>query len=58
MDGSEQTIDARPSDAIAFALRIPCPIYATDDVMKKRAEEKLDVWLEKLDPQNFKKYEA
>ena len=57
-NGSEHTIDARPSDAIAFALRVPCPIYATDDVMKYRAGEKLDTWLEKLDPQNFGKYEA
>ena len=57
-NGSEHTIDARPSDAIAFALRVPCPIYATDDVMKRRAGEKLDAWLEKLDPQNFGKYEV
>ncbi len=57
-NGSEHTIDARPSDAIAFALRVPCPIYATDDVMKHRAGEKLDEWLEKLDPQNFGKYEV
>ncbi len=57
-NGSDHTIDARPSDAIAFALRVPCPIYATDDVMKNRASEKLDEWLEKLDPQNFGKYEG
>ena len=57
MNGSEHTIDARPSDAIAFALRVPCPIYATGDVMKHRAGEKLDAWLQKLDPQNSgKKY--
>lgn len=57
-NGSEHTIDARPSDAIAFALRVPCPIYATDDVMKHRAGENIDAWLEKLDPQNFGKYEV
>ncbi len=57
-NGSEHTIDARPSDAIALALRVSCPIYATDDVMKHRAGEKLDEWLETLDPENFGKYEA
>jgi len=28
------TIDARPSDAIALALRMDCPIFVEDDVLK------------------------
>ncbi|HYF77565.1 MAG TPA: bifunctional nuclease family protein [Symbiobacteriaceae bacterium] len=33
-DGREIEVDARPSDAIAIALRSGAPIYATDDVME------------------------
>ncbi|KRO71602.1 MAG: hypothetical protein ABR83_02730 [Cryomorphaceae bacterium BACL18 MAG-120924-bin36] len=28
-----QVLDARPSDAVALAVRLDCPMYATDDVM-------------------------
>lgn len=34
-DGEERTTDARPSDAIALALRADCPIYASQSVMEK-----------------------
>ena len=34
--GVERTIDARPSDAISLALRAPCPIYITHDVLKRQ----------------------
>jgi RNA polymerase sigma factor (sigma-70 family) len=30
-----QEIDARPSDAIALALRLNCPIYVSEEVMEK-----------------------
>ncbi len=34
--GQEEIIaDARPSDAIALALRVPCPIYIEDAVLDK-----------------------
>ncbi len=32
-DGSELTVDSRPSDAIALALRFNGPIYVADEVM-------------------------
>lgn len=32
-DGMESDIDARPSDAIALALRFSAPIYVADEVM-------------------------
>lgn len=32
-DGMESEIDARPSDAIALALRFSAPIYVADEVM-------------------------
>lgn len=30
-----QKIDARPSDAVALAVRFDCPIYTTEDVLEK-----------------------
>ena len=47
--GVERTIDARPSDAISLALRAPCPIYITQDVLKRRSTTNLDAWLAKLE---------
>ncbi len=54
----EQTVDARPSDAIAIALRMGIPIYATDVVLQKKGSENLDHWLEKLKPKDFGPYDA
>jgi bifunctional DNase/RNase len=56
--GAERTVDSRPSDAIALALRANCPIYVTHEVLKRRGGGNLDAWLEKLDPKNLNKYEA
>jgi uncharacterized protein len=36
------TIDARPSDSIAIALRLAAPIYAADDLMVEPAEDEDD----------------
>ena len=33
-DGNRMTLDSRPSDAIALALRADCPIYVDADVIK------------------------
>ena len=52
-NGSTLTIDARPSDAVALAIRSHAPIYATDEVFKKRRSQDLDEWLEKLNPKDF-----
>ena len=59
-------IDARPSDAIALALRTSAPIYVeesvidnakTVDVGAERADaERLQKWLEGLDPDELGKY--
>lgn len=50
-DGQDLEIDARPSDAIALAVRAGVPIYATDAVMERAAvapeaddEERLSVF--------------
>jgi len=33
-DGRIISIDSRPSDALALALRVDCPIFVEDDVLK------------------------
>ena len=60
------SIDARPSDAIALALRFDAPIFVSQDVIEKcnAAEhgsdpddvEKLRDWLKSLKPEDFGKY--
>jgi bifunctional DNase/RNase len=59
-------IDARPSDAIALALRAKAPIFVEDfvienaktiDVSSEKADsERLQKWLESLDPDELGKY--
>jgi hypothetical protein len=33
-DGRVISIDSRPSDALALALRVDCPIFVEDEVLK------------------------
>jgi bifunctional DNase/RNase len=59
-------IDARPSDAIALALRTKAPIYVEDTVLEhartadpapdRADDERLSKWLESLDPEDLGKY--
>ena len=51
--GVGRTIDARPSDAIALALRCHAPIYVTQDVWRRRSGQNLDAWLTKLEAKNI-----
>lgn len=51
--GVERTLDSRPSDAIAIALRTNSPIYVTQDVLKRRGGASLDAWLEKQSTNNL-----
>lgn len=55
---SEYSVDSRPSDAIALALRAQAPIFVTDEVLQKQSTEQFDRWLENLKPEDFGKYEA
>jgi uncharacterized protein len=60
------TVDARPSDAIALALRTDAPIFVLRSVMEKAQavdlatqatdEEKLKKWLEEISPDELGKY--
>jgi len=51
--GSLLSVDSRPSDAIALALRTHVPIYTTHEVFKEKSGDSLDTWLERLNPKDF-----
>jgi uncharacterized protein len=36
LDGRTEEVDARPSDALALAVRTGAPIFADEDVLEKR----------------------
>ncbi len=66
-DGRTLSVDSRPSDAIAIAIRVGAPIFVHDTVIEKatRGEageanaKNKDKWLELLenmDPEDFSKY--
>ena len=65
-DGQVISIDSRPSDALALALRMDCPIYVEDDVLKhskisggasdKATNEELKKWLEGLSDEDIGRY--
>jgi bifunctional DNase/RNase len=47
-------MDARPSDAIAMALRYDAPLYVAEEVLSKReTEDGLSEWLSRLHPKDF-----
>ncbi len=55
---AEYSVDARPSDAIAVALRAGAPVFASDELLKQHNSEELDKWLDNLRPEDFGKYDA
>jgi len=65
-DGEMIAIDSRPSDALALALRLDCPIYVEEDVLKsskvsnavsdKANSEELRRWLENLSDEDLGQY--
>jgi bifunctional DNase/RNase len=66
VNGEAVAVDARPSDAIALALRARAPIFVEDTVIdnaktvdlapEKGDSERLQKWLESLDPDDLGKY--
>jgi bifunctional DNase/RNase len=64
--GELMAVDARPSDAIALALRARAPIFVEETVIdhaktvdlvpEKGDAERLQKWLESLDPDDMGKY--
>ena len=52
-DGTEIPIDSRPSDAIAVAIRMSCPIFVEDNVIEFKKSDELEEWLRNLKPEDF-----
>jgi len=66
-DGQIISIDSRPSDALALALRMDCPIYVEEDVLKNSKQatsavservssDELRKWLENLGEDDLGQY--
>jgi bifunctional DNase/RNase len=68
----EYTVDSRPSDAIALALRVAAPIYVDEEVVRKAKTldvpakepeavktddpERIREWLGSIKPEDFEKF--
>lgn len=53
-DGKKEvTIDSRPSDAVAVALRLNTPIFVEEGILEKRSADELEEWLKNLKPEDF-----
>lgn len=50
------SIDARPSDSIALALRLNAPIYASETLLDHTADEVGEVEEEAYEPEDLKEY--
>jgi len=65
-EGKRISVDSRPSDALALALRTDSPIYVEEDVIKsskaasasqeKDSSQELKRWLENLNDEDLGKY--
>jgi bifunctional DNase/RNase len=65
-DGRLISVDSRPSDALALALRLDCPIYVEETVLKsskaasagsdKINNDELRRWLENLPDDDLGRY--
>ena len=65
-DGQVISIDSRPSDALAIALRLDCPIFVEDEVLKSSklaasvnervSSDDLRKWLEGLNDEDLGRY--
>jgi len=65
-EGKIISLDSRPSDALALALRLDCPIFVEEDVLKtsrqsgvsadRTSSEDLRKWLEGLNDEDLGRY--
>jgi bifunctional DNase/RNase len=65
-DGALISVDSRPSDALALALRLDCPIFVDDSVLKSSKmasavtdrvnSDELRRWLENLNDEDLGRY--
>ena len=72
LGNADITVDSRPSDAIALALRVGAPIFVEEEVFPKAGKmevakeatepvktddpEQLREWLQNIKPEDFEKY--
>jgi bifunctional DNase/RNase len=49
----EKTVDSRPSDAVAIALRVQAPIFVEEGIFELRKADELEEWLKNLKPEDF-----
>ncbi|MEE8328873.1 MAG: bifunctional nuclease family protein [Thermodesulfovibrionia bacterium] len=52
-NGEEVQVDSRPSDAIAVAIRIDCPIFVEKKIIESKNNDELEDWLRNLKPEDF-----
>ncbi|TDJ48319.1 MAG: bifunctional nuclease family protein [Gemmatimonadetes bacterium] len=66
LKGKKFEVDARPSDAMALALRCDAPIFVEESVLEKSSKpgdtdsmepDRLRRWLETVDPEELGQYE-
>src|SRR3954452_13016628 len=65
-EGRIISVDSRPSDALALALRVDCPIFVEDEVLKtsklasaisdKTSNEEMRKWLENVNDNDLGRY--
>jgi hypothetical protein len=65
-NGETMSIDSRPSDALALALRVDCPIFVEEQVLRsskvsnaiseRSSNEELRKWLETLSDEDLGRY--
>ena len=65
-EGQAIAVDSRPSDALALALRVDCPIFVEEEVLKnskisgtvsdKASNEDVRKWLENLNEDDLGRY--
>ena len=66
-NGELISVDSRPSDALALALRLDCPIYVDDSVLKSSklantvadrmsSNQEMRRWLESLGDEDLGRY--
>jgi len=65
-EGQTMSLDSRPSDALALALRLDCPIFVEEEVFRsskisstsaeKTSNEDLRRWLENLNDEDLGRY--
>jgi uncharacterized protein len=65
-EGHIISVDSRPSDALAIALRLDCPIFVEDEVLKtskqasavsdRVSSDELRKWLEGLNDEDLGRY--